>query len=171
MVAQTSVSSGLGSVVLGALEAHDIDFGAYVADHLLSGVAEELHRSEDFTLLTATREDEGLGVLAGAYVGGRRGVMLMQSSGFGLCVNALASFILPYQIPIPMFVGLRGDLGEFNIAQIPGGQAVGPICQSLGIPYEAPSTLDELSEVLPGLLTTCLSTERPICVGIRRSLR
>ena len=166
-----AVSSGLGKIVVEALQDHDIDLGAYVADHLLSEVAGELRAVDGFELLTMTREDEGLGVLAGACVAGRPGMMLMQSSGFGLCMNALASFVLPYQIPIPMLVGLRGDVGEFNIAQIAGGQAVGRICESLGIPYEAPSSLEEMAYVLPGMVTTCLSTERPICIGIRRDLR
>lgn len=161
---------GLGSIIHDAVRDHGVGLAAYVADHLLSDVTDAIKKAPDIHLVTAAREDEGLGVLAGAYMGGRRGIMLMQSSGFALCMNALGSMILPYQIPIPMIVGLRGDLGEFNVAQIVGGQSVEPTCRTLGIPYEAPTSRNDLAAVLDGMLKTSYSTHRPVCIGIRRSL-
>jgi sulfopyruvate decarboxylase subunit alpha len=162
--------SRLGEIVIAALDAADIQIGTYVADHVLDSITDQLRDSEDFGLLTVTREDEGLGILVGAYAAGTRGVSFMQSSGFGLCINALGSVVLPYQIPIPMFVGLRGGAGEFNVAQLLGGQSVAPICQTLGVPYFAPASHAELQAILPGVLETCFSTERAVCVGIGRSL-
>lgn len=163
-------ASRLSGIVLPALERFDVELGAYVPDHLISGVTDELRDRPDFRLVAATREDEGLAILAGAYAAGVPGVMFMQSSGFGLCLNAIASLLLPYQIPVPMFVGLRGGIGEFNIAQMEGGQAVAPVCSTLGIPYAAPASFEELAAILPGMLKTCFSTGRPVCVGIQRSL-
>jgi sulfopyruvate decarboxylase TPP-binding subunit len=152
------------------LEKFQVELGAYVPDHLISSLTDELHDRPGFRLVAATREDEGLGILAGGYAAGVRGAMFMQSSGFGLCLNAIASLLLPYQIPVPMFVGLRGGIGEFNVAQIAGGQAVAPVCAALGIPYAAPASFEVLSAILPGMLKTCFSTGRPVCVGIQRSL-
>lgn len=164
------VKTRLGEVAAEVLAKHGVGIAAYVADHLLSTMTDEIGRRDDMRLVTSAREDEGVAMIAGAYLGGMRGAMLMQSSGFGLCSNALASFVLPYQIPVPMIVGLRGDLGEFNVAQIAGGQAVGPTCRALGVPYEVPSSLAEFELVLDGMLDTCFATQRAVCIGVRRSL-
>jgi sulfopyruvate decarboxylase TPP-binding subunit len=62
---------------------------------LIAGAAADNY----FVSVGATREDEAVGTLAGAYMGGLRGVAMMQTSGFALIANALASLIVPYQIP------------------------------------------------------------------------
>jgi sulfopyruvate decarboxylase TPP-binding subunit len=61
-----------------------------------------------FMSVCATREDEALGTLTGAYMGGLRGVVMMQTSGFALIANALASLVVPYQIPAIIVVSERG---------------------------------------------------------------
>lgn len=160
----------LGKAVVAALDGFDIDLAAYVADHMLDGIVEEFTLGGQRRLLTSTREDEALAVLAGAYLGGQRGVMFMQSSGFALCANALGSVLLSYQIPIPMIVGLRGQLGEFNVAQVIGGDLVEATCRAMGLLYIEPRSHEELERDLPLALTTCFGTERPVCVGIGRSL-
>jgi sulfopyruvate decarboxylase TPP-binding subunit len=160
----------LGEIVVSHLMKSDVRLAGYVADHLLASVAVALEARPEARLLTVTREDEGLAILAGSYLGGQRGVMLMQSSGFGLCANALASFLIPYQIPVPMIVGLRGGVGEFNVAQMAGGQAVPDICRALGVPYMAPVSLEHLDRTLGGLLDTSFATGQCVCIGIGRDL-
>lgn len=164
-------STSLGEVVNGVLRDRGVTTACYVADHLLSSISDDMIAAPHFELLPVAREDEGLGILAGAYLGGQRGVMMMQSSGFALCANALGSLLLPYQIPVLMLVGLRGDLGEFNIAQVVGGQYVEPACRDLGVPYWAPASLDELARILPGAVDTCFATKLPVSIGIRRGLK
>jgi sulfopyruvate decarboxylase TPP-binding subunit len=160
----------LGEIIVSHLIKNEVRLAGYVADHLLAGVVSALEVRSETRLLTVTREDEGLAILAGSYLGGQRGVMLMQSSGFGLCANALASFLGPYQIPVPMIVGLRGGVGEFNIAQMTGGQALPDICRALGVPYLAPVSLDHLDRTLGGLLDMSFSTGQSACIGIGRDL-
>ena len=67
--------------------------------------------------VSATREDEAIGTATGAYMAGLRGAVMMQTSGFALIANALASLVLPYQIPTVMVISERGTMGEFNIGQ------------------------------------------------------
>lgn len=160
----------LADAVLEPLEAHGATQVCYVADHLLLQVTEAIPKRPEFSLLPVSREDEGLAVLAGAHLGGQRGAMLMQSSGFALCSNVLGSVLVPYQIPVVMIVGLRGDLGEFNIAQVVGGQSVEPVCRALHIPYWVPSTTEELRDTVDGAAYTAFSTGLPVCIGVRRSL-
>ena len=72
-------------------------------------------------VITLTTEEEGIALLAGAWLGGERGVLLLQSSGVGNCINMLS---LPSicQMPLLMLVTMRGDWGEFNPWQVPMGQ-------------------------------------------------
>ena len=83
-------------------------------------------------VLTLTREDEGIGVLAGAWLGGERAALLMQSSGVGNVVNALS---LPSlcQIPCFMLVTMRGQWGEFNGWQVPMGRQAQPVLEAMGV--------------------------------------
>lgn len=83
--------------------------------------------------IALTREEEGIGLLAGAWLGGQRGVLLMQSSGLGNCVNALASITRACQFPLLLLITMRGDWGEANPWQIPMGQAAAPVLQALGV--------------------------------------
>ena len=80
---------------------------------LIAGAAADNY----FMSIGATREDEAIGTLTGAYMGGLRGVGMMQTSGFALIANALASLVVPYQIPAIIVVSERGTMGEFNSGQ------------------------------------------------------
>src|SRR5881296_2686026 len=79
-----------------------------------------------------TSEEEGVALLAGADLGGARGVLLMQSSGTGNCVNML-SLIKGGRFPFLTLVSMRGDFGEGNPWQYPMGQAVEPVLQAMGV--------------------------------------
>jgi sulfopyruvate decarboxylase TPP-binding subunit len=79
-----------------------------------------------------TTEEEGVALLAGANLGGARGVLLMQSSGAGNCINML-SLIKGGRFPFLALVSMRGDFGEGNPWQFPMGQAVEPVLSALGV--------------------------------------
>lgn len=88
-----------------------------------------------FMSVNATREDEALGTLAGAYMGGLRGVVMMQTSGFALIANALASLVVPYQIPAILVVSERGTLGEFNTGQATVARTLRPTLDSVAVTH------------------------------------
>ena len=79
-----------------------------------------------------TTEEEGIGLLAGAHLGGARGVLLLQSSGVGNCINFL-SLVRGGQFPFLMLVSMRGDFGEGNPWQMPMGRAVEPVLEAMGV--------------------------------------
>src|SRR6516162_3971127 len=91
---------------------NDVKLVAYVPDKVFTPLIKNLHADKDFLAFATAREEEALGILSGAWMGGRRGAVLMQTSGFGTIPNALASLVVPYQIPAIMFVSERGTLGE-----------------------------------------------------------
>src|SRR6266567_2499460 len=79
-----------------------------------------------------TSEEEGVALLAGADLGGERGVLLMQSSGVGNCINML-SLIKGGRFPFLTLVSMRGDFGEGNPWQFPMGQATQPVLEAMGV--------------------------------------
>jgi len=96
------------------LKDNDVRLITYVPDNVLTPLIAGVNADNYFLPVTATREDEAIGTVSGAYMAGLRGAVMMQTSGFALIANALASLVLPYQIPVVMVISERGTLGEFN---------------------------------------------------------
>src|SRR5580700_8668179 len=98
---------------------------AYVPDAGHTRLIERCRADAGMKAVMLTTEEEGIGVLAGAWLGGERGVLLMQSSGVGNCINTL-SLATVCGFPLLMLVTMRGEWGEFNPWQIPMGKGTGP---------------------------------------------
>jgi sulfopyruvate decarboxylase alpha subunit len=114
------------------LREHDVTQFSYVPD---AGHRELIDLSiEDQAVhsIALTTEEEGVAMLAGADLGGARGVLLMQSSGVGNCVNFL-SLVKGGHFPMLMLISMRGDFGEGNPWQMPMGQAVEPVLSAMGV--------------------------------------
>src|SRR6202008_4703165 len=82
-------------------------------------------------VISLTTEEEGVAMLAGTWLGGERGVLLMQSSGVGNCINMLA-MIQECRFPLLMLVRRRGEWGEFNPGQLPMGQRTPAVLENAG---------------------------------------
>ena len=122
--------------IVQTLKDWDTSMIVYVPDISIHRVTSLIDADPYFKLVSATREEEVVGIAVGSYAVGRNAAVFMQSSGFGNSVNAIASLCVPSRTPIPMFVNLRGGPGEFNIAQVAMGRAVIPIMdvsQSLSV--------------------------------------
>lgn len=88
--------------------------------------------------IPVTREEEGAGICAGAWMGGKRPAILMQNSGLGNCINALASLNQLYHIPLLMIMSHRGSAGERIRGQIPMGRLTEPLLAAMEISCFAP---------------------------------
>src|SRR5437763_5944867 len=86
----------------------------------------------DVYSIALTTEEEGVALLAGADLGGERGVLLMQSSGVGNCINML-SLITGGRFPFLTLISMRGDFGEGNPWQYPMGQGTVPVLEAMGV--------------------------------------
>jgi sulfopyruvate decarboxylase subunit alpha len=99
--------------------------------------------------LPVTREEEGVGICAGAWMAGRRPALLMQNSGLGNSINALASLNMLYGIPLLMIISHRGGVGEPVIGQVPMGRLTVPLLDAMAISHfepqqgEAEETVEE----------------------------
>ena len=133
----------------------------YVPDNPLSHVLREFEsRFADVRLMLATREEEAFGIAAGLYLGGTCPVVMLQSSGLGNSLNALTSLLIPYQIPLLMIISLRGDLGEWNSAQVPMGRAVRAIFDAIDVPYVTAESPDSTAQTVRLAATTAFATGR-----------
>ena len=135
---------------------------ATVPDYIVSHVLEHLWADPECQVVTATREEEGLGIISGAWLGGRRGALIMQNSGLGNCINTLGSLNVASQIPVVLVISHRGDLGEFNPAQVPIGQAAGRILDALDIRYTMPASIAELEAQADGLIKLAYTRSMPV---------
>ena len=88
--------------ILTTLKSNDVKLIVYVPDRVFTPLIEALHADTFFTTFAATREEEAIGIISGAWMGGLRGAVLMQTSGFGTIPNALASLVVPRRaVPAP----------------------------------------------------------------------
>ena len=98
--------------------ANQVDFITTVPCKQLSGVIEELDRREEIFHIPSNKEDEGMGLCAGAFMGGKRPAIIMQNTAIGVTINTLATLIQYYRMPLPMLISYRGELGEPVACQV-----------------------------------------------------
>lgn len=118
--------------VLAAMKAREIATVATIPDGGLTRLLLLCHEDRDTRVVTLTTEEEGIGITTGLWLGGARGMVAMQSSGVGNCINALG---LPAAMRAPclMLVTMRGQWGEFNPWQVAMGQATRPSLEAVGV--------------------------------------
>jgi sulfopyruvate decarboxylase alpha subunit len=150
--------------LLGVFKANDVRLIVNVPDGVLAGLLRQLGADEAFQLVAPAREEEGIGMVCGAYLGGQRGAMLMQNSGLGNALNAVASLAVPCGIPFVMVLSQRGELGEFNPSQVPMSQVVRPALDALGVPFHTLEHDEDVERVAQGAIKLAFSTERPVAL-------
>jgi phosphonopyruvate decarboxylase len=124
-----------GSAFAELLERHGFDFAAGVPCSLIEGLIAVLERHPRLPYVDAVREDVAAGLAGGAWFAGRRPLVLMQNSGLGTSLNALASFSLLYGLPALLLVTWRGFRGQDAPEHILMGEISPRLLELLGIPY------------------------------------
>jgi len=120
-------------------------------------------------VVTLTTEEEGVALLAGAWLGGEKGVLLIQSSGVGNCINML-SLIQTCQLPLLMLVTMRGDWGEFNPWQVPMGQGTEPALEAMGVIVRRADEPHLVAPAVLGAANLAFNTSRAVAVLIGQSV-
>lgn len=134
--------------VLRGMKKAGLDFVVSVPCVNLKELISMVDKDPDIIHVPVTREEEGVGVCAGAYMGGRRTAMLMQNSGLGNSINALASLNKLYGIPLLMIMSHRGVEGEPVCAQVPMGDLTMPLLETMNIPFLYLRQKQRLKELL-----------------------
>jgi len=148
--------------LLAILKENDVRLVSYVPDNVLTPLLAGVTADNYFLSLGATREDEAIGAVTGAYMAGLRGVAMMQTSGFALIANALASLVLPYQIPAIMVISERGTLGEFNIGQSLVARTMRPTLDALGITHHTLTDEATMPFMVDSSIKQAFSTQAPV---------
>lgn len=114
-------------------------------------------------------EEEGIALGAGAWLGGQRSVLLMQSSGVGNCVNML-SLMPNCRIPLLALVTMRGEWAEFNPWQVPMGKATQPVLEAMGVHVIRVDTADEIADALDSAITMVFDGDMAVAVLLSQRL-
>ena len=132
------------------LVANGVSVAVYVPDSRLHGVLGQL-QAASVVLRSLTREEECVAYAAGQRLAGGRPVVLMQSSGLGNALNALASMAVPSRLGLPLVVSMRGTLGEANPSQVPIGRATPSLLSAVGIQSFSLRKTEETSQLATGI--------------------
>jgi sulfopyruvate decarboxylase TPP-binding subunit len=150
-------------IVLQTLKRNAVSIIPYVPDRVLTPL-KNLHADPFFTTFATAREEEAVGIVSGAWMGGLRGAVLMQTSGFATLANVLASLAIPYQIPLIMFVSERGTLGEFNYGQSLVCRTMRPVLDSLAMEHHTITRLEELEFIADRSIKQAVTTQAPVAL-------
>jgi sulfopyruvate decarboxylase alpha subunit len=161
---------GWASSLYQALKASGIGMVAYVPDEVTDPLLRLVQEDPALAVVPVTREEEGVAVLAGGYLGGVRGALVLQSSGLGNSLNALSGLCLAYQIPLLLVVSERGRLGEFNPAQVPLGRALPRILEALGIQAFWAEDGDRLGRLVERAAALAFASCLPVAVVLTPTL-
>ncbi|EKF40747.1 putative decarboxylase [Nitratireductor indicus C115] len=161
---QKAEQEGWADIVVRILKRNDIDLITYVPDNVLRPLIDAVTDDPYFTVISPAREEEAVAIVAGAYMGGRKGVTLMQTSGFATIPNALASLACPFQLPIVMFISERGVIGEFQQGQAMVCRTMRPVLQSLGIEHFAIQDKSQVEFVVEGMIKQAFATQAPAAI-------
>jgi sulfopyruvate decarboxylase alpha subunit len=137
----------------------------YVPDAGHKRLIELCQADKKMRAVVLTTEEEGIGLAAGAWLGGQKSVLLMQSSGVGNVVNVLG-MVRECRFPLVTLVTMRGEQGEFNPWQVPMGQAVRPVLEAMGTVVHAPAAEAEIVPTVNAALRLAYNSYASVAVLI-----
>jgi sulfopyruvate decarboxylase subunit alpha len=140
-----------------------IEFVTSVPCKQLAGVIEVLDERDEVMHVPCNKEDEGMGLCAGAYMGGQRPCIVMQNTALGVVTNALATLIQFYQIPLPMLISYRGEVGEKVACQVEMAIHTKAFLKQMNIPTYHFHHCDQISE-FPGILEHAQVSKKPVAI-------
>lgn len=167
MTGQTPIDWKL--CIYDVLKEYQVRHMVYVPDAGHSTAIKKFEADPDVTSVVLTTEEEGIPYLAGAHLGGERGVMLMQSSGVGNCINML-SLQCNTRFPLLMLITMRGDWAEFNQWQIPMGQATEPALKLMGVHTWRADEPEQVEDLVRGAATMAYDGDQACAVLLGQKL-
>jgi sulfopyruvate decarboxylase subunit alpha len=157
-------------VIYDALKACDIRLLSALPETWLVHLVRMAEDEPDMTLVRLAKEEEGVGISAGAHLAGVKSAMLMQNHGFLASINGIVSCAQLYHIPLLMLISYRGEFGERDPWQTEGGGVTEDLLRALRIPF---SYLDRPDHVAPRIAkaqTLALSANKPVALLLCRDL-
>src|SRR5580658_8132300 len=151
------------SQVFDVLKAARIAIVGYVPDAGHAHLIQAAHADPTMRAVVLTTEEEGIALAAGAWLGGQRAVLLMQSSGVGNCINML-SLPINCRMPFLTLVTMRGEWGEFNPWQVPMGNAVPSVLTQAGVHVHRADHASEVADMVAAAASLAFDSCVPVAV-------
>lgn len=145
------------------LVANNIEFVTTVPCKQLAGVIDEIEKRDEIYHIPSNKEDEGMGLCAGAYMGGKRSAIVMQNTALGVTINTLATLIQFYRLPLPMLISYRGELGEPVACQVEMAVHTKALLAQLNIPTYHFHREEDASE-LDAILKHTFMCNKPVAI-------
>ena len=155
--------------IFAALKAAEIRQVGYVPDAGHARLIELCRGDPAMRAVPLTTEEEGVALAAGAWLGGQRAALLMQSSGVGNCIN-MVSLLSACRVPLAMIVTMRGDWAEFNPWQVPMGHAANDVLEEMGVLVTRADREEDILPLAEGALRIAYNTLRPAALLIGQRL-
>ena len=147
------------------LGAANVRLVGYVPDAGHKRLIELCQADKAMRAVVLTTEEEGIGLATGAWLGGERSVLLMQSSGVGNIVNVLGT-VKECRFPLVMLVTMRGEEGEFNPWQVPMGQATRVVLEAMGTVVHRPAQAEDIASTVNAALRLAYNSYASVAVLI-----
>lgn len=141
-----------------------IDFVVSVPCVNLSRLLDMLDDDDEIIHIPVTREEEGIGICAGAYLGGKKTAILMQNSGLGNSINALKSLMELYEFPLIMIISHRGTEGENICGQVPMGESTPRILEAMDFSFFKPANPEGAYEDIRASWDLSIDEGKPVSI-------
>ncbi len=136
---------------------------------ILKDVINYLSKDPNISYIPATREEEALGIAAGAYLAGKKPLVLMQNSGLGNSIGTLASLVLLYEIPILLLISWRGYQGKDAPEHLIMGKATVKLLEDVGVPTKI-LTKEDAEVVISDAVKILEEKNIPVAIIVRRGV-
>jgi sulfopyruvate decarboxylase subunit alpha len=164
------VSSANSRIVYEALKAGGVRLLSALPETWLVHLIRIAEEDPDMTLVRLAKEEEGIGISAGAYFAGTRSAMLMQNHGFLASINGIVSCAQLYRIPLVMVISYRGEFGERDPWQTEGGGVTEELLRALRIPHLFLDDPSHVARRVAKAQTLAYAANRPVALLLCRDL-
>lgn len=154
--------------IVAGLKKAGIDFVATLPDEKMVEVIRAVEGDPAFKHVPLCREEEGIGICAGAYLAGKKAALIMQNAGFLNSCNALTTTSLQFQIPTLLLIYYAGDMGDRGFTTL--GSVTEPALHALGIRYAILRKTDEIDEALCGAQVLAEDSKKPVAVLLTKTV-
>lgn len=145
-----------------------INFVASLPDFNIAKLLELADTDPGLKHVPLCREEEGIGICAGAYMGGKTTAIVMQNAGFLNSCNAITTTALNFNIPILLMIYYAGDLGDEGFSTL--GSVTEPVLRGLGIRYYVLRKMEEIKATIKGATTLAVDSRKPVAVLLTKDV-
>ncbi|HKU25066.1 MAG TPA: thiamine pyrophosphate-binding protein [Candidatus Sulfotelmatobacter sp.] len=164
------VSVTSSKVIFEALKKCDVRLVSALPETWLVHLIRLADDDPEMILVRLAKEEEGVGISAGAHFAGVKSAMLMQNHGFLASVNGIVSFAHLYKIPLLMLISYRGTFGECDPWQTQGGNVTEALLRATGIPYSFLDSMENIEKRIRQAQTLAESSLQPVALLLTRDL-